>query len=463
MKKSQIWGLIAAASIIVAMNFIPASELLSQEAINTIGILLAVIILFITEPVPMGVTCLISIALLAIFVTPNVQTALTGYTNPIVFFVLASFGISRAITKVPLANRLLRVLIIKFGKNVKLILLAFMVSAALLSSVVSNVATTVVFIGVVRAFLNAYDKDADRRKTGKAFMVGLPVASMIGGMLTPAGSSLNLLTLDLLEKLTGINVTFVEWMLIGVPISLIALPLAWFIMIKVYGVEELSQMDIKKFVSGLEVPSKVSFQERYVITLMAAMLVFWILSSWYPQISVTLVILVGFALLFVPKYAILTWEEFEANVSWPAFFLLGSIISIGNALIANGVSDWLIASFFPSVINLPYAGIAFVVAIIVFMMLIIVPVAPALIPLLAAPFVGIAVNMGITPVLPVMVLGLAVSNCYLLPLDTVPLLTYMTGYYKMTDMPKSTAYIQIIIAVLTAAWLPVALVMLNYI
>ncbi|NLP36594.1 MAG: sodium:sulfate symporter [Firmicutes bacterium] len=464
MKQSQWIGLISAIVILVAMNFIPESELLTRSGISTIGILLGTIILFITEPIPLGVTCLTSAALLVVFgAAPNVSAALRGYTNPILFFVLASFGVSMAITKVPLSNRLLRVLIVKFGKNVKLILFAFMAASALLSSVISNVATTAVFIGIVLTFLDIYKNEADRKQTGKAFMIGLPVASMIGGMLTPAGSSLNLMTLSFLEDLTGISVSFVEWMIIGVPVVIIVLPLAWFVILKVYGVVELSEKEINRFVAGMEVPEKMDFKEKYVLILVLLMLFFWILSSWYTVFDITLVILIGFAFLFIPKYAILTWDEFVESVSWPAFFLLGSIITIGNALIANGVSDWLIATYFPSVINLPLIGVAFIAAIIVFLMLIVVPVAPALIPLLSAPFVGLAQNMGISPVLPMMVLGLAVANCFFLPLDTVPLITYMTGYYTMLDMPKSTAFIQVILAAVIAVWVPLALKLLGFI
>jgi sodium-dependent dicarboxylate transporter 2/3/5 len=171
--------------------------------------------------------------------------------------------------------------------------------------------------------------------------------------------------------------------------------------------------------------------------------------------------IIGFALLFIPGFEILTWDEFLSSVSWPAFFLVGSIITIGGALIANGVSQWLVTSFFPETLNLPTLGIGFIAAIIVFVMLIIVPVAPALIPLLSAPFVGLAVSGGVSPVFLMMILGLAVSNCYLLPLDTVPLLTYMTGYYKMQDMPKATAPIQIALAVVLAVWVPIALKILG--
>ena len=367
MSKSKIIGAILAVLILIVMNFIPATDLLSRSAINNIGILIAVIVLLVTEPLPIGITCLSTIFLLVIFnVTPDVKSALSGYTNQIVFFVLASFGISEAITKVPLTNRFLKILIKLFGKNVRLILLAFMIASAVLSSFVSNVATTAVFIAVVLTFLQIYKNDNDRKKTGKAFMIALPVASMIGGMITPAGSSLNLLTMNYIRQLTGISVSFVEWMLMGIPVVVIMLPIAWLIIVKVYGVTELGEKDIQDFVNNLDVPEKMDFKEKYVIAIVFAMFVFWILSSWYPVFNITVVALVGFFLFFLPKIQILTWDEFEKSVSWPAFFLLASIITVGDALIANGVDKWLI-TFLPSSINLPLFGIAFVGGIIVFL------------------------------------------------------------------------------------------------
>lgn len=458
MKKSQIIGLILAVLILVGMNFLPTSETLTVGGRNTLGILFTIIILLITEPIHFGVICLLSIPMLVLFkAVPTIPGALAGFTNPIVFFVLVSFGITRALTKVPLSNRLLMVLIKIFGKNVKRVLFAMMLTTAVVSSVISNVAATAMFISIVLGFLQIYKKEEDRRKTGRTFMIGLPVAGMIGGMMTPAGSSLNLITLGFLEQLTGATVTFLEWMVVGIPVVFVMLPIAWFLLLKVYPIVEIPEKDITDYVKTLDVPAKMSAKEIYVLFLMVAMLVLWILSSWFPVFNITIVAIIGFGLLFVPGFEIITWDEFIQSISWPAFFLVGSIITIGGALIANGVSTWLVTSFFPETINLPIIGIGFVAALIVFLMLIVVPVAPALIPLLSAPFVGLAVSGGVSPVFLMMILGLAVSNCYLLPLDTVPLLTYMTGYYKMQDMPKVTALIQIALAVVLALWVPFAL------
>ena len=462
MKKNQLFGIILAIIILITMNFIPAQGTLTEAGVRSVGVLLAVLVLLITEPLPIGVTCFLTIALMVVFkVAPNIPTALSGFTNAIVYFVLVSFGLSTAITKVPLSTRLLKKLMLMFGKNVNMIIFAIMLCSAILSSLISNVATTAVFIPLVLAFLKIYKDQNAKMKTGKAIMIGLPVASMIGGMITPAGSSLNLMSINLLEQATGIRITFVQWMTYGIPLVIVVLPIAWWIIIKVYKPAELSQDEIKTYVNSLEVPGKMSFKELYVLILMIILLVLWILSSWYPVFNVTLVAMIGFVFLFLPKIEILTWTEYVNDVSWAAFFLVGTIISLGNNLVANGVSDWIIQTLMPSSINLPLFGIVFIIGILIFLMLIVVPVAPALITMLVVPLVGLATNIGVNPIITIMTLGLCVSNCYLLPLDTVPLLTYMTGYYKMGEMAKSTALIQVVLAALVAIWVPLASILLG--
>ncbi|WP_113919564.1 SLC13 family permease [Alkalibaculum bacchi] len=462
MKKTQLLGIILAIVILIAMNFIPAQGILSEAGVRSIGLLLAVLILLITEPLPIGVTCFLTIALMVVFkVAADIPSAVSGFTNSIVYFVLVSFGLSTAITKVPLSTRLLKKLMLLFGKNVNMIIFAIMLCSALLSCMISNVATTAVFIPLVLGFLKIYKDQSAKMKTGKAIMIGLPVASMIGGMITPAGSSLNLMCINLLEQATGIRITFIQWMTFGIPLVIIILPIAWWIIVKVYKPAELSQDEIKAYVNGLEVPKKMGFQELYVLVLMIVLLVLWILSSWYPVFNVTLVAIIGFVFLFLPKIEVLTWTEYINDVSWAAFFLVGTIISVGNNLVANGVSDWIVQTLMPSSINLPLFGIIFMIGILIFLMLIVVPVAPALITMLVVPLVGLAANIGVSPIITIMTLGLCVSNCYLLPLDTVPLLTYMTGYYKMGEMAKSTAIIQIVLAVFVAIWIPLAAMLLG--
>jgi sodium-dependent dicarboxylate transporter 2/3/5 len=124
-------------------------------------------------------------------------------------------------------------------------------------------------------------------------------------------------------------------------------------------------------------------------------------------------------------------------------------------LVETEASTWFVSKILPETLNLPAFVIVLIVAIIVFMLLVVIPVAPALISILAVPLVGLAAAAGLSPILLIMTLGLTVCNCFLLPLDTVPLITYMKGYYTKPQLAKTAVWIQLINAGLVAIWLPV--------
>ena len=195
-------GLILFVVILIAMHFFPTSEALTAAGRNTLGMLIAVIVALLTGALPTGVLCFIIIPLTYLLgVTESATGGLAGFTNQSVFFMLASFGVTCAITKVPLSKRLMRWIIEHFGKNTSSVMLAIMVACGLLSAIVSNIAACSAFIPLVSGFLEVFDDEEAKKKTGRAMMIGLPVASMIGGMMTPAGGAVNVIAITYMKNL----------------------------------------------------------------------------------------------------------------------------------------------------------------------------------------------------------------------------------------------------------------------
>jgi sodium-dependent dicarboxylate transporter 2/3/5 len=328
-----------------------------------------------------------------------------------------------------------------------------MACCAVLSSIVSNVPTCAIFMAISLDFLKVYEKEEDRKRTGRAFMIAMPVASMIGGMMTPAGSSINLLAIGQLEQLTGTTVTFVNWMMAGIPFTLIMIPLAWWLMCKIYKPAAVTAVQVKKFISEMDIPDKMDAKEIKVCVITVVMLILWIASSWVKAIDVMVVAMLGCCVMFLPGVEVLDIKDFLRKNSWDSFFLVGSVMSIGAAVIDNGVSA-VIAGALPNLaVSLPVL-IAFTAGLI-FVSLLVIPNATSLVPIMAVPLIAIANNAGVSPAMIMMCAGLCASQCYLLPLDTVPLITYAKGYYSMTDMAKSTAFLQLAMIVICDLWLTV--------
>ena len=456
MKNAKIIGLIVSLIPLLVFVLMPEIEGLSRAGAASLCVLITVILLLLTEALPIPISCVLGMTLLIIFkAVPAPGGAFTGFTNPIVWFVFVSFGISYSISSTNLSKRMLMVLMRTFGKNVKTIILAIMLCTGVLSSIMSNVAAVMIFIAVAMTFLEIYDDEQDKRRAGRTLMIALPIASMLGGMITPAGSSLNLLCLSWLEQITGLRVQFVQWMAMGIPLFVVLLPLAWLIVIKINKPVDLPQEKIQAFILKNKIDEPFSFKEKYVLVVILGMFVCWVIGSWIPVFNVTVVAAVGVALMFLPRIEIMTWNDLNREVSWPAIILLGSIISVGNVLVQTEASTWFVSLILPTSLSLPAIVVVFIVAILIFLLLIIIPVAPALISVLAVPLVGLAAAAGFSPVLLIMTMGLTVCNCFLLPFDTVPLITYMKGYFTKPQLAKTAVWVQLINAALVAIWLPV--------
>lgn len=258
--------------------------------------------------------------------------------------------------------------------------------------------------------------------------------------MTPAGSSINLLALSILEGNTDYDITFVQWMCFGIPIVLIVLPLAWLILIKIFPPAQIDKNKVNTFIGDMNIPDKIMPEEKRVLMTFSVIFALWIASSWIRSINVMVVSLIGCSIFCLPHFGVLSAKEFFQKVSWDAIFLVGTVLSLASSLVSNGVSEKIIST-------LPDMGdsqlfIYLGIAAITFILLIFIPVAPSLVALFTPVAIHIALSANINPALIVMLCAMCAGQCYLLPLDTVCLLSYSHGYYKMFEMPKMTALLQ---------------------
>ncbi|MGM9661455.1 MAG: SLC13 family permease [Faecousia sp.] len=455
MTAKQKYGLLISLAILVVMFFVPAPEGLTVAGVRTLGCTLSMLVLLSTGALPLGLTALIFMVLYFVLgAASSLPVAISGMATPPVLFILASFGMSDAVSNSPISKRILHFMLQVFGRSIRTTLLGLMFATALVSAFISNVPVTAMFVTIGLAFLKLYDKDSDRLQTGKTYMIAIPVAAMIGGIMTPVGSSPNLVAITTLRSMTGYQISFVEWAAYGVPMGLVLIPLAWLVITKVFPPAEMEPERFQEFVDSTKVHEKVGRNEAKVMVIMGTMIVLWILSSWIKQINLYAVAVLGVCIMFLPGIDVLDWTSFKRSTNWDVVFVTASVISLGNIISENGLSTWFVNTVFPSGMSLPSFAIVFITAVFVILMLLIIPISGALIQVLAGPLIVVAGNCGIAPVVLILTLCFCATNCYLLPIDTVPLLALSTGYFKMTDMPKATIPILLALALLCALWCP---------
>lgn len=417
---------------------------LTIEQFRTITVIVVTLLLLIFEVFPVIITCLFSSILLYSFsCVESMNLALSGYTNHILYFTIASFGISYSLSVTTLPKKMLAKLISKSKKNINSVIICFMLCTAFLSAFISNIAAVLVFITFAFDFLKVYKDEDDAKKSKKTLLICITLASMIGGMMTPAGSSINLITLDIIYQKLGVTIPFVKWMMIGIPIALIMLFISYNICIKVYKPAQLKNNSIESYLKIIDKKEKLSFKEKYILIIVAIAIFLWILSSWFKDINITVVAIGTLVMLFIPKLNIITWDEFKEQINLPTFFVAGSMITLANTILSTGLDSVISSMLFPTQMTTNLVLVIAFVCLITFIFLIFVPVAPAAVGILIPAVIIFATNIGVEfPALIALACSLCASNCYLLPLDTVMIIPYSYKTFEMFELPKATFWIQ---------------------
>ena len=454
--RKRVIGLFLCLAVLLFYPSLPVPEGLGIIGVKTLVLLVIAVLLWITEVIPLGISSIFLLVLPLMMGVSTLKETLTAFPNPTIFFVLATFGISAAISKVPTTKRILLFLLKKLGGNINLFILAIMIATAFISSVMSNIPATVMFMTIALSFLTLYDTEAEKQRTGRAVMIALPVTGMIGGIITPAGSSNNILALELLKEYANISIRFIDWIGICLPVAIILLPVAWILIIKIFKPASIERVKIDNFVLKLQQIEKPELKEKLVVLIIFIMVVLWILSSWFPNLNVTVIAICGLAVMFLPGIDILSWKDFKDEVSWDVILMVGCVLCIGNLILKNGVAAWFAEIMFKIEAGTNIFLLILQLAAFMYLMQLILPNAPAVITSTTLPVTIVAAELGINAAVLVVPLCIFSSWTMILPLSAVPMMTFSKGYYAMSDIGKVGIPVLILLAFILAAWIPVA-------
>jgi sodium-dependent dicarboxylate transporter 2/3/5 len=296
----------------------------------------------------------------------------------------------------------------------------------------------------------------------KALMIGIPIGALIGGVGTPAGSSINLLGLAQLEQFGGITVRFLDWMIIGMPMVIILLPLSAFIITFFYKPEVATIGGADDIHKERTAAGPMTSPERKVVTILGIMVVLWILSTWYPVFDVYIVGIGGAVAMFLPFINILDWKQAQAATGWDALLLLGGVTSLGGASVATGLAQWVVDSSLGGIADWSQVSVIALISAFTVVIHLALPINPVIVTVLIPPLTILAQSTGVNPALYALPVAFTASCAFLLPIDAVPLLTYGKGYYKMFDMLPPGAVLSVIWVILMTVVLALVGPMLGY-
>ena len=453
--------LIIAAALIILSSLLPCPEGLTRAGMQSFGIILASIVLWVTETMSMAVTGIFMATLLVFMKILTPGDMFKGFGGSVFFFMVGTMSITTAMASTTIPTRIAGLIMTWAKKSPRKLVVGFAVGTALLSSIMSNIPTCALFASLGLAVLKANgDPKPGTSDLGKCLMIAIPAASVVGGYMTPAGGPTNIIAMNTLAAMDR-PVTFLKWMIQGYPIGLLVTVLVALWITFVHKPENISDDAMKIAEKMVHGAGPLDNREKKALAVIAAMFVAWIASSWIPVLNTTCVALMGTCLFMFPGIEVLTWEEYSQKGGWDATFMVGSVGALADATLVTGAAKWLITVTLGGAANWSPFAVFLLISFLVCIIHILIPSGPAVAGLAVVPIVELAVLAGINPAGAAILVSFWSAVTFVLPTDAVPMFTYKFKYYKFSDMVKTGVPASVVIAVLVAILIPAACSLLG--
>ena len=468
-RRRRTAGLVAGPLLAFVVLLLPLD--VARPAHTLASIIALMIVLWITEALPLAVTALLGPVLAVLCGIASARVAFAPFADPIIFLFIGSFILAEAMFVHGLERRLAFTALASpwVGRSGLRLGVAYALVACLLSMWMSNTATTAMLFPLGMALLAELGRDRQHDRAFREYAVAMMLltafSASIGGIGTPVGTPPNLIGIGLLRDLAGVNISFLSWMMVGLPI--VAITMATLFAVLLYPRARKIQFSIEAMATvrdQLDKLGPMSAGERNVVIAFALTVVLWmvpgtlqaILGPTHPLAIRTTALLpesiaamVGALALFMlpvswrARRFTLTWEE-AASIDWGIVLLFGGGLAMGQLADSTGLSAsfgrWIAGSF-------PHAGEAGLTVIFTGIAIVMSEAtsntasANIVVPLAIA----VAKAAGVSALEPGLGAALGASMGFMMPISTPPnAIVYSSGYVPIGAMIRHGIVLDIV-------------------
>lgn len=449
---------------IAAAYLAPAPAGLTSSALTALVVFLVAIVFWVTEVMPIAITGWAMVGLLPLLGVLTPDEAWAASINNAIIFYLCCFAFACFIGRSSIATRLTGMILRWAGTSSSRVLLGFMAVTALISSLMDNLPLCAVMLPIAYGVLDANDTPLGRKSPfAKCLAIGIPWAAAIGGMMTPAGCIINVLTLSLLEQSFGLQISFVQWMALGIPATIILVPVGWLALTRIFKPEALSQQAVDAGIRQAdELPTMPRTEVAGVIVMLGTLAV-WVAGSWIPVLNTTVVSLVALGLMFFPGVDAIQFDDFLADSPWGMMLLMMAVNVLVAGLVVTGAIEWVVAVIMAPMTAWPLVVTMVALSVIACLLHNVIPAGPACAGLIAVPFATIVVSMGGNLAAVCAMVAWWSAIAFMLPLDGVPLLSYASSrkYFSFGDMLKVGWAPSVALVIVTVTLTPATCLLLG--
>jgi solute carrier family 13 (sodium-dependent dicarboxylate transporter), member 2/3/5 len=463
-------GLIVGPLVALATFLLPLPDAMSEAARRTGAVTLLMAVWWVTEAVPIAVTALIPVFLFPLLGILSTSDTCAAYGDKTNFFFFGGLVIASAVERWGLHRRIALIIMTRIGGSPRQVVLGFMTATALISMWASNTATTMMMLPIAVAVLEHFDRHAHATHAAlaPALMLAIAYAASIGGVGTLVGTPPNVIFVGALKKLFpgAPPVGFGLWMLLGLPIVLVMIPLTWLYLTRVAfrippaaGAQHAALLRRELAELG-----PMRRPERRVLAVFATTAFLWIfradldfgsvvIPGWArllpapAAVDDTVIALTMATLLFLlPSGEVgtrLLGADWATRIPWSVIVLLGGGFALAAGVQASGLASWGAGHL----ANLEGTSPLLLVAIVALLTAVLSEftlnsaVTALMMPILAAAAAGLALD----PRLLMVPATLAASFTFMMPGGTAPnAMVFASGHLTVAQMARAGIGVKIV-------------------
>ncbi len=437
-------------------------DVMNPQAWRAAAVGLWMAIWWATEAIPVPVTAFLPIVIFEPLGIASIRDAAAPYANPIIYLFLGGFLMALALERWNLHRRIALAILDRTGTDGRRLIGGFMFVCAGLSMWMTNTSTTMMLLPIVLSVIavihdNVSDLSEKNRSNFQiAMLLGLAYSASIGGLATLVGTPPNALLIGFLAENYDIEISFARWMTVGIPVTFVMLPIAWFALTRfLYPVNIPASDAVDNHLHELrEELGPITTPEKRVAVIFVLVILSWMLLRPLTEFlgikGVTdpgIVMTAAVLLFMIPSGSksqkqLMTWHD-ARRLPWGVLILFGGGLSLAAAVSDTGLALWLGESLAP----LNAFGLAVLVVASVTLVIFLTELTSnlattaTLLPVMGA----IAVQAGLPPLFLTVPITIAASCAFMLPVATPPnAIVFATGQVSIPQMVRAGVVLNLI-------------------
>ncbi len=355
--------------IILIFEKVNISNNLSFDENLALRMVFLMIFLWITELIPISITALIPLIFSPFYLDQINTDIFSKYASPVVFLLLGGFIIANGFEKSQLHKRVALKILLSFGNTRKKILLCIIFSTSIFSMFLSNTATCLLMLPIVKNIVDNSFAKLSEIDFPKILLLSIAYSASIGGMATPIGTIPNAVLVGYLNENHNLQIDFVDWFLFSFPLTLLLLSILFIFLSKRF-IDDKKKIKVDYLKVKYEKLGRLSDNEKITIFILSITISLWIFKSSINEIfqlhlSDSIIAIFGSLLFFIipnKKFSTILNFDWYKNVPWNVLILFGGGLAMASIIISSGLAEE-IAKLIDSFSNLNLLSTIIIVAV----------------------------------------------------------------------------------------------------